>query len=252
MTQFLFFFSSVVLRLASVCSLPSLASNHDPPASASWVPGWLVCIMILAVEQFLKYLTQRLQQQQKAVTFCTLQKEAPISFRSICFCCTQRWNTWCSAGQGRRRRMTDSECLCLGACGPQQNSAQAEWECQVCQSAAILGDVFAIGKVGRKQGRKEVGQERKLLIFLSDSNGWKFSIIDFWICVFVCCRPYCIFYVIETYNLGFWFGVQFLEAIFLLESMNKIYLRQVKCLPLVLNSRLGQCAWWPAAKPASL
>lgn len=79
-------------------------------------------------------------------------------------------------GRGRRRRRIDAEGLRLGACGPQQNSDQAEWECQVCQSAAkhwpsILGDVFAIGKEGRKQGRKEVGKEGKLLILLSDSNG---------------------------------------------------------------------------------
>lgn len=69
-----------------------------------------------------------------------------------------------------------SEYLCPRACGPQQNSDQAVWECQICQSTAkhrpsILGDVFAIGKVGRKQGRKGVGKEGKLLILLSDSNG---------------------------------------------------------------------------------
>lgn len=66
---------------------------------------------------------------------------------------------WAGGGGGGS---TQRVCASGPVDGPQQNSDQAEWECQVCQSAAkhwpsILGDVFAIGKEGRKQGRKEVG-----------------------------------------------------------------------------------------------
>lgn len=60
MAWFLFFLSFFFLLLlfwdkASVRSLPRLASNHDPSASASQLLGSQVCITILAIEQF-KYL----------------------------------------------------------------------------------------------------------------------------------------------------------------------------------------------------
>lgn len=162
MIFFSFFFLLLFWDKASVRSLPRLASNHDPSASASRMLGSQVCIIILAVEQF-KYLTSTLQRQQEVVIFCALQKEAPFSFRSICFCYTQCWNPWCNTGQGRR---ISEERLCLRACGWLQKSDQARWGDQICQSASkhcpsTWGDVFAVGKEGRNGGRDRGKEERK-------------------------------------------------------------------------------------------